>query len=163
MKKVLFFLASALILASCENFYIDQNLGGSDYNPTDVRTIDYTLTDADYASIVGNKDNVALALAECPVDTLTGAIADSSAYFAFLRIGENLAFNKLAPADLYVPAFLAAKFPQLSKGSLFNITYKNCEGAPEYLTTFASTTKYTLSTASVGRTEVRPIIVAGVR
>ena len=147
MKKVLFFLASALILASCENFYIDQNLGGSDYNPTDVRTIDYTLTDADYASIVSNKDNVALALAECPVDTLTGAIADSSAYFAFLRIGENLAFNKQAPADLYVPAFLAAKFPQLSKGSLFNITYKNCEGAPEYLTTFASTTKYTLSTA----------------
>ena len=147
MKKVLFFLASALILASCENFYIDQNLGGSDYNPTDVRTIDYTLTDADYASIVGNKDNIALALAECPVDTLTGAIADSSAYYAFLRIGENLAFNKLAPADLYVPAFLAAKFPQLSKGSLFNITYKNCEGAPEYLTTFAATTKYTLSTA----------------
>ena len=135
------------MLASCENFYIDQNLGGSDYNPTDVRTIDYTLTDADYASIVGNKDNVALALAECPVDTLTGAIADSSAYFAFLQIAQDLAFNKQAPADLYVPAFLAAKFPQLSKGSLFNITYKNCEGAPEYLTTFASTTKYTLSTA----------------
>ena len=147
MKKVLFFLASALMLASCENFYIDKNLGGSDYDPTDVRTIDYTLTDADYNSIVSNKDNIALALAECPVDTLTGAIADSSAYYAFLRIGENLAFNKQAPADLYVPAFLAAKFPQLSKGSLFNITYKNCEGAPEYLTTFASTTKYTLSTA----------------
>ena len=147
MKKVLFFLASVLLLASCENFYIDQNLGGSDYNPTDVRTIDYTLTDADYNSIVSNKDNIALALAECPVDTLTGAIADSSAYFAFLRIGENLAFNKQAPADLYVPAFLAAKFPQLSKGSLFNITYKNCEGAPEYLTTFAATTKYTLSVA----------------
>ena len=147
MKKVLFFLASALMLASCENYYIDKNLGGSDYNPSDVRTIDYTLTDADYNSIVNNKDNIALALAECPVDTLTGAIADSSAYFAFLRIGENLAFNKQAPADLYVPTFLAAKFPQLSKGSLFNITYKNCEGAPEYLTTFASTTKYTLSTA----------------
>ena len=147
MKKVLFFLASALILASCENFYIDQNLGGSDYNPTDVRTIDYTLTDADYASIVSNKDNVALALAECPVDTLTGAITDSAAYNAFLQIATDLAFNKQAPADLYVPAFLAAKFPQLSKGSLFNITYKNCEGAPEYLTTFAATTKYTLSVA----------------
>ena len=147
MKKVLFFLASMLTLASCENFYIDKNLGGSDYDPTDVRTIDYTLTDADYNSIVSNKDNIALALAECPVDTLTGAIADSSAYYAFLRIGENLAFNKQAPADLYVPAFLAAKFPQLSKGSLFNITYKNCDGAPEYLTTFASTSKYTLSTA----------------
>ena len=55
MKKVLFFLASALILASCENFYIDQNLGGSDYNPTDVRTIDYTLTDADYKSMLPTK------------------------------------------------------------------------------------------------------------
>ena len=147
MKKVLFFLASVQLFASCENFYIDQNLGGSDYNPTDVRTIDYTLTDADYASIVSNKDNVALALAECPVDTLTGAITDSAAYNAFLQIATDLAFNKQAPADLYVPAFLAAKFPQLSKGSLFNITYKNCEGAPEYLTTFAATTKYTLSVA----------------
>ncbi len=139
MKKVLFFLASVLMLASCENFYIDQNLGGSDYNPTDVRTIDYTLTDADYKSIVSNKSNIALALAECTPE-------DSSAYTAFLQIADDLAFNKVAVADVYVPAFLGAKFPQLSKGSLFNITYKTCEGAPAYLSTFASTTKYTLST-----------------
>ena len=52
MKKVLFFLASALMLASCENFYIDKNLGGSDFTPTDVRNIDYTLTDADYKAIM---------------------------------------------------------------------------------------------------------------
>lgn len=128
------------MFASCENFYIDQNLGGSDYNPTDVRTIDYTLTDADYKSIVSNKDNIALALAECTAE-------DSSAYTAFLQIANDLAFNKVAVADVYVPAFLAAKFPQLSKGSLFNITYKTCEGAPAYLSTFAATTKYTLSTA----------------
>ncbi len=140
MKKVLFFLASVLMFASCENFYIDKNLGGSDYNPTDVRTIDYTLTDADYKSIVSNKDNIALALAECTAE-------DSSAYTAFLQIANDLAFNKVAVADVYVPAFLAAKFPQLSKGSLFNITYKTCEGAPAYLSTFAATTKYTLSTA----------------
>ena len=125
MKKVLFFLASVLMFASCENFYIDQNLGGSDYNPTDVRTIDYTLTDADYKSIVSNKNNVALALAECTQD-------DSTAYTAFLQIAEDLAFNKIAVADVYVPAFLTTKFPQLSKGSLFNITYKSCEGAPAY-------------------------------
>ena len=127
------------MLASCENFYIDQNLGGSDYNPTDVRTIDYTLTDADYKSIVSNKSNIALALAECTPE-------DSSAYTAFMQIANDLAFNKVAVADVYVPAFLGAKFPQLSKGSLFNITYKTCEGAPAYLSTFASTTKYTLST-----------------
>ena len=138
MKKVLFFLASVLMLASCENYYIDQNLGGSEYNPTDVRTIDYTLTDADYKSIVSNKSNIALALAECTPE-------DSSAYTAFLQIATDLAFNKIAVADVYVPAFLGAKFPQLSKGSLFNITYKTCEGAPAYLSTFATTTKYTLS------------------
>ena len=140
MKKVLFFLASVLVFASCENYYIDQNLGGSDFNPTDVRTIDYTLTDADYKSIVSNKDNIALALAECTAE-------DSSAYTAFLQIAIDMAFNKIAVADVYVPAFLGAKFPQLSKGSLFNITYNTCEGAPAYLTTFANTTKYALSTA----------------
>ena len=127
------------MLASCENFYIDQNLGGSDFTPTDVRTIDYTLTDADYKAIVTNKDNIALALAECTPE-------DSSAYAAFLQIGTDLAFNKLAVADVYVPAYLAAKFPQLNKGSLFNITYKNADGAPAYLKDFAVTTKYTLST-----------------
>ena len=142
MKKVLFFFATALILASCENFYIDQNLGGSDYNPTDVRTVEYTLTDADYKAIVGNKDNIALAIAECTADSL--GVVDSTAYHAFLQIGTELAFNKLATADVYVPAFLTAKFPQLSKGSLFNITYRNSEGRPEYLSSFANTIKYTL-------------------
>ena len=135
MKKILFFLASTLMLASCENYFIDKNLGGSDYNPTDVRTIDYTLTDADYMAIASNKENKELSRME------------GNDSLAFDRIAVDLAFNKLAPADLYVPAFLAAKFPQLSKGSLFNITYKNCDGAPEYLSTFAATTKYTFSAA----------------
>ena len=144
MKKILFFLASVLLFASCENFYIDQNLGGSEYNPTDVRTIDYTLTDADYKSIVSNKSNIAIAEATLVADSL--GVVDSTEYNAFFQIANDLAFNKIAVADVYVPAFLGAKFPQLSKGSLFNITYKTCEGAPAYLSTFAATTKYTLST-----------------
>ena len=145
MKKVLFFLASVLMFASCENYYIDKNLGGSDYNPTDVRTIDYTLTDADYKAIVSNKSNIAIAEATLVADSL--GVVDSTEYNAFFQIANDLAFNKIAVADVYVPAFLGAKFPQLSKGSLFNITYKTCEGAPAYLSTFAATTKYTLSTA----------------
>ena len=173
MKKVLFFFASVLMLASCENFYIDQNLGGSDYNPTDVRTIDYTLTDADYKSITSYRDNIARAIGLCVSDSIpytdflpiadllldskkkitfedvkdSLGIADATPYYAFAQIATDLAFNKVALADEYVPALLAAKFPQFSKGSIFNITYKNSEGAPEYLTTFAATTKYTLSTA----------------
>ena len=140
MKKILFFFASALMLAACENYYIDKNLGGSDYNPTDVRTVDYTLTDADYKNIVSNKENVAIALAECTPE-------DSSAYTALLQVANDLAFNNVAVADVYVPAFLAAKFPQFSKGSLFNVTYKTTTGRPAYLSTFANTTKYTLSPA----------------
>ena len=140
MKKILFFFASALMLAACENYYIDKNLGGSDYNPTDVRTVDYTLTDADYKNIVSNKANVAIALAECTPE-------DSSAYTALLQVANDLAFNNVAVADVYVPAFLAAKFPQFSKGSLFNVTYKTTTGRPAYLSTFANTTKYTLSPA----------------
>ena len=143
MKKVLFFLASVLMFASCENYYIDKNLGGSDYNPTDVRTIDYTLTDADYKAIVSNKSNIAIAEATLVADSL--GVVDSTEYNAFFQIANDLAFNKIAVADVYVPAFLGAKYPQLSKGSLFNITYKTCEGAPAYLSTFAATTKYTLS------------------
>lgn len=143
MKKILFFLATVLMFASCENFYIDQNLGGSDYNPTDVRTIDYTLTDADYKAIVSNKSNIAIAEATLVADSL--GVVDSTEYNAFFQIANDLAFNKIAVADVYVPAFLGSKFPQLSKGSLFNITYKTCEGAPAYLSTFAATTKYTLS------------------
>lgn len=171
MKKVLFFLASVLILVSCENFYIDQNLGGNDYNPTDVRTMDYTLTDADYKSIVDNRSNIARAIAMCISDTTpytellpvadllldskkkvtfedvkdSLGIVDATSYYAFAQIATDLAFNKIALADVYVPAFLTATFPQFSKGSLFNITYKNSEGAPEYLSTFAATTKYVLS------------------
>ena len=131
------------MFASCENYYIDKNLGGSDYNPTDVRTIDYTLTDADYKAIVSNKSNIAIAEATLVADSL--GVVDSTEYNAFFQIANDLAFNKIAVADVYVPAFLGAKYPQLSKGSLFNITYKTCEGAPAYLSTFAATTKYTLS------------------
>ena len=122
------------MLASCENFYIDQNLGGSDFTPTDVRNIDYTLTDADYKAVVSNKVNKELSRQE------------GNDSLAFDRIAKEFAFSAQAPAELYLPAFLATNFPQLNKGSLFNITYKNAEGAPAYLKDFAVTTKYTLST-----------------
>jgi hypothetical protein len=133
MKKVLFFLASVMLLASCENYYIDKNLGGSEYNPTDVRTIDYTLTAADYKGIVDNKENQSISINE-----------DQE---AFTRIATDLAFNDQAPASMYLPAYLAAKFPQLSKGSLFNITYNTTKGRPEYLASFANTKKQTLTPA----------------
>ena len=124
MKKILFFLASVLLLASCENYYMDKYLGGSDYNPVDVRTIDYTLTEDDYKAIVSNTTNDALALAACPVDSIkTDSITDYTNYDAFKAIADTFAFSNAAPAETYVPAFLTNKFPQFSAGSIVNLTY----------------------------------------
>lgn len=125
MKKILFFLASVLLLASCENYYMDKYLGGSDYNPVDVRTIDYTLTEDDYKAIVSNTTNDALALAACPVDSIkTDSITDYTNYDAFKAIADTFAFSNAAPAETYVPAFLTNKFPQFSAGSIVNLTYR---------------------------------------
>lgn len=124
MKKVLFFLASILLLASCDNYpiYYPDGGGENDDNTSDVRTIDYTLTEDDYRAIVANTKNDALALAECPIDPETDSI-DYTLYEAFKSIADTLAFNHKAPAEIYVPKFLAEKFPQLSSGSKINLTY----------------------------------------
>jgi hypothetical protein len=137
MKKILFFLATVLVFASCENWYIDKHLGGSDFNPTDVRTIDYTLNEADYKAVVENTTNQELALAKLVTDTL--GVVDSTAYFAFLQIAENLAFSGSAPAEVYVPALLVDKFPQLSPGSIVNLTYGylTADGIVESKSTFS--------------------------
>lgn len=137
MKKILFFLATLLIFASCENWYMDKHLGGSDYHPTDVRTIDYTFTEADYQAVVANAENEALALAGLTADSL--GVVDSTAYFAFLQIEDTLAFCGLAPAEVYVPAFLVEKFPQLSSGSIVNLTYNylTVDGIVESKSTFS--------------------------
>lgn len=137
MKKILFFLAAVLVFASCENWYMDKHLGGSDFNPTDVRTIDYTLTEADYKAVVENSNNQALALAELTTDTLGNV--DSTAYFAFLQIADSLTFSGLAPAEVYVPAFLVDMFPQLSPGSIVNLTYNytTVDGVVESKSTFS--------------------------
>lgn len=140
MKKILFFLATLLIFASCENWYMDKHLGGSDYHPTDVRTIDYAFTEADYQAVVANADNEALALAACPVDSIKAdSIVDYTIYDAFKAIADELAFSGLAPAETYVPAFLVEKFPQLSPGSIINLTYNytTVDGTVETKSTFS--------------------------
>ena len=130
MKKVLFFLASVMLLASCENYYMDKYLGGSDYNPTDVRTLDYTLTEDDYKAIVSNATNINIAKSLCvAADTIVDGDStiyvaeDSTAYKIFKLIADTLAFSNQAPAETYVPAFLNSKFPQFSAGSIVNLTY----------------------------------------
>ena len=61
MKKILYFLVCTLLLASCENYFIDQNLGGDEWTSTDVRTVRYSLIDADYTAIAKDAANIHIA------------------------------------------------------------------------------------------------------
>lgn len=138
LKYILGVSLSALLLASCENFFDEKQLHNN-YTITDTRSMDYVLSEADYKTIGENSTNIALALSQCTAE-------DSSAYTAFLRIAKEKAFNKVATADTYIPAFLAGLYPQLSDGSLFNVTYNTNEGLPEYIAELtANTEAYTLT------------------
>lgn len=94
-------------------------------NPTveDVRTIEYTLSDAEYSTIASNATNKELAGTE-------GASA-------LAQVGSLKRFSAEAPASKYVPAFLeSTSFPYftLTDGSAVKMTYKVAEAEPqEYL------------------------------
>ena len=139
LKTIFTVSLAALTLASCENFFDDKQIG-NDYKPTDVRTIEYTLTADDYKSVTSNSKNQAAALALCTPE-------DSSAYTSFLQIAKDKAFNDIATADLYLPAFIYAKFPQLSMGSICDVTDELVEGKPAYLNDFDNAKSYVLATA----------------
>lgn len=125
MKKILFFLACTLMLASCENYFIDQNLGGNDWIPTDVRTVSYTLTDADYTTIVKNEDNINIAL---------GLLEkDSAAYDKLLLVDSLKYFENDSVAAYYLPAFIANKFAYLDEGSTVKVAFQINNPAPEYM------------------------------
>lgn len=138
-KYILSVSLAALTLASCENYFDEKQLDNH-YKPTDVKSLNYTLTSDDYKAVTTNSKNVALALSLCTEE-------DSSAYAAFLQIAEDKAFNELATSDQYLPAFIYNKFIQLSMGSTCKVTYNINEGKPEYLGDFATAKDYVLTEA----------------
>ncbi|MDE6716530.1 MAG: hypothetical protein K2J74_08625, partial [Muribaculaceae bacterium] len=103
MKQNIFnkFIAGATILAmtACSvNSWNDELKGfesGIDYD--NVSSIEYTLTDADYAAIASNATNVALAEAQ-----------GATAVAALKLVGTQHAFNAEISAQKYLPAFLGS-------------------------------------------------------
>ncbi len=138
LKYILGVSLAAVVCTSCENFFDEKQIH-NDYKITDTRTIDYTLTKTDYKTIVTLDANIEKALAACTPE-------DSTPYNAFVRIDVEQAFNENAAAADYVPAFIQSKYPQLSSGSLMNITYNIYEGQPAYISELSKTEKYTLTT-----------------
>lgn len=120
-------LALAVTAASCdENAWNDKLNGFEEANdePFAVqKTVEYTLSDAEYATIASNATNVALAGTE-------GAAA-------LKAVGTQKYFTADAPASKYVPAFLgSSNFPYfvLTKGSSVKLTYNQETEADATLT-----------------------------
>jgi hypothetical protein len=98
--------------------------------------ITYVLTSDDYNTIAG------LALRSNPDDTMNADI-----------IAESKCFNNQVSASVYLPSFIAYKYPVLGESSVADIGYNYCSEYPEYLSGFVSPEIYYITDenyASVG-------------
>lgn len=138
MKKYIYLVLTLCLLASCDEWsmqQIEKELKTTDLSITDARQFAYTMESSDYLKVSSNTTNIALALS---LDE------DSTAYKALQAIGKNKYFTEDASADMYVPAFMANKFPQLSTGAQCQVTYLLWEGKSVASDLFYSGTAYSL-------------------
>lgn len=133
MKKSLLSIvaAASLMLASCDyNANNFPGLGGDGIS--DVKVMNYTMTADDYAAVANNATNKKLASAN-----------ETSAALAAVKT-QN-AFSVDAPASLYAPAFLDAKWPTADNGSAVKLTYNMQQSLPAYLLALNAGKAYTVS------------------
>lgn len=133
INKWLYVSAALLMLAGCDDDWNADKLDGFKRpDVTDIKNIEYTLTDADYKSIAGNKTNKALAEAEGVADQLA-------------KLTNDKYFTDEITAAKYVPAFLADKYPTLDNKSAIKLIYNKLVDEPEYLTAIGKSEHYQLS------------------
>ncbi len=135
--KALLAVAITGAMSACDenswNNHLDGFEGINDQPKTDVQTVEYTLTDANYSTIASLSDNVALAGAEGEA--------------ALKLVGTQKHFSADAPASKYVPAFLSTtNFPYftLTNGSSVRLTYKVAENVPAEVTEAAQAQDFTI-------------------
>ncbi|MBO4984792.1 MAG: hypothetical protein J6C87_04015 [Bacteroides sp.] len=125
--------AATILLVGCDDDWNQDKLDGfGDFQITDVKQLEYTLTDADYKTIANNSTNKSLASA-----------AGLSSELAALT--GNKYFTDDIPASTYVPAFLAATYPTADNESAIKVTYNKLVGEPEYLSDIATASVYKVS------------------
>lgn len=138
IKNSLLLGALAVSVASCsENSWNDQ-LDGFNPNPgfTDVKSLDYTLTAADYKALADNATNKKL--------------AEGDAANALKSVGTLGYFNQQISPDQYMPALLRDekfKYFGLSEGSAINITYQIAQNLPEKMVQMNAANEYTVTEA----------------
>lgn len=113
--KTLSYIAATMVLAGCSENAWNDNLDGFQKPPvySEVKTVTYKLTDADYKTISGLSANKALATTDEEKTALTA-------------IGTNLCFATKEQARIYLPAFFAqSSFPyfSLNQGSSIKVEY----------------------------------------
>lgn len=116
---------SLILLSGCK--YNDDNFEGLDdmTQPTNLMKIEYTLTDADYATISTNSTNKDIAKA--------GGVSKD-----LENIKTNLYLTEKITGATYIPAFLLDKYYTADKGSSAKITYKYKEAMSSLLSEYAS-------------------------
>ena len=129
--------ACVVSLTACDDNSWNDNLDGFDGNTpiTEVKTIDYTLTDADYSAIAKNSTNIALAGEE-----LANALK---------AVGNQHYFTPEIQAKDYIPAFLGStSFPYfiLDDGSSVKVTYNITENLPVEVSAIAAAMEYNVTT-----------------
>ena len=135
-------------LAGCQNYFDEKQLDNGDYRVTDVRTsMTYTLTDDDVAMIgkqctYKGKDTIPSVYEQKALSLCTAE--DSSAYEEWKKIASLKAFTEDASPDIYVPMFMAYKFPYLDAGTICNVTYPLYEGKSARVKPFETAASYTL-------------------
>lgn len=142
MKKTFYTLLAGLafsivLLSSCKKF--NDQFDGLDAKtlPTNVAAYNYTLVDADYATIataVNKQANDSISLLNTKLKTASSAdsvtikasiarIKADPAYVNALYVGANKFFNSTLQAKDYVPYLLNKNYIFADKGSTMNATY----------------------------------------
>ena len=139
MKKNLLysFLIGACLttVASCDLNNWNDKLDGFEGDPaiTNKQVVEYTFTDADYANLAANSDNIAKA-----GEALSKELK---------AVGTQHYFTENIAAKDYVPNFLSDPdfaYFTLSDGSSIKLTYKVGQSVPE-ITAFGGAKEYTVS------------------
>ena len=138
-KYILSIAILALSLGACTNYFDEKVMNdGSIPAVTDVRTgMMYQLTDDDYKQIATYPENIEKALALDPVD--------STGLAELQNIAKEKSFTETASADMYMPAFLADKFPYLDNGTTLDALYTMREGKSSRVSEFVGAQGFTLT------------------
>lgn len=130
--------AATVALTACDdNSWNEDYLKGFEVpGNTDVQTVEYTLTDADYSTLAGLSANKTLAGEE-----LAGELSN---------VGKLKRFTEAISAEKYAPAFLSStSFPyfSLNEGSAVKLTFNVADALPEELEKLNAAGSYTLTAA----------------